>query len=305
MHRIISKTEATYLPDVHLRFNVFELPTWFAYATPAGTSNIAADRCIRQAYLDEPRLWLETVVLPQLDWLDAQSLPLAIVCANMWGTENTEAAMDFDGPIEAARNPRLARWCAEVPSMLALIATMVDHRADYVGTYANDPDVAAARQRGRQHLAAFTFDSLNPVQRGGDSVAFDQVCHLLGDDPIYRELLRIRRRLERPCWGESRPRWNTMQWASDGWGFMFQERHLLLTGEQWAPLGAIRSLGCPIARMTHGVPEGPHVDPDTGGPWQPWAWEQTAARRARAEGDRVVMNLRNPAREGMSVKDFE
>jgi|GEM_PF-5915138 len=303
LHQIISQSEAEYIPDLRLRFNVRELPTWFALAWAGGTSTITEDRKIAAAYLEQPRLWLERVVLPQLDWLDAQGLPLAIVCKLMWGNESDEA-MDFDGPIEAARNPRLDRWCAEVPEMLAIIATMVDHRADYIGSYANDPDVAAARARGRAALAAYVFASLNPVQRGSDSIAFDQVCQLRAEDPVYRELLRMRRRLERPCWAESRPTMETTHWARDGWGFMFEERHLLLRGD-WLPLTAIRSYRCPIARMTVGLPGARHLDPNTGRPWEEAAWADSATRVIRAEGDIVVRRLLGLTERGLTRKDFE
>lgn len=281
------------------------VPTWFGFAAAGGTSNVAEDRCIRREYLLRPSLFFERVVYPQLDYLDANDQPLAIIISDAYGYENTEQAKDFDAPIEASRNPNLDRWCDELPGHLDALSLVTDHLGFYVGTAANDPDMQLARQVNLSEYAARTYASLEPFMYVADSITFDQVCQLTDTDPVYRDMLRIRRRLGVPCFAESRPDSGTTQWMRDRWGFMFQERHLLLRGSQWVPLAEIRKAGCPIARMTTGVPDEAHVDPQTGQKWEPWAWQQHAIRSARADGDSVTTNLRNLAAHHMRLGDFE
>ena len=278
-------------------------PAWFGFAAPGGTSNVAADRCIREVYLDQPRLFFENVVYPQLDYLDGNGRPLALVLSNVYGYENTERVMDFDAAIEAEENPRLERWCDELPGHLADLAATTECLVIYVGSPANDPDMIHARATRRREYANRFRESLAPIAPFADHFAFDQVCQLTAGDPVYQDMLRTRQRLGRPCFAESRPTEETRQWIRDAWGFMFRESHLLLRGEQWVPLDEIRRLGSPIVRMTGGVPKS--VDPETGKAWDPWKWASLAARNARSVGDSVAMNLREPASLGMRLEDFE
>lgn len=277
--------------DERLKFK--DVPKWMAHARSAGVSGDDTLRGLRPTWADNPRLFLDDVIWPQLDWLAANDQPLALVWDHPYGT-NVNEKMDFDGRIEARANAQLERWCDAVPAMIEEVALVTDYLVIYGGTLPGDPDMTAARERSRVEYAQRIIESLADYH-AADSIAFDQVCQLRPDEPVFKDVQRIRRWLGKPCWAESRPRMDTIAWAEKGWGFMFQETHLFLGGPEWYPLAAIRAnYGCPIARMTIGVPKEPnHINPETGNRWTPQEWGDFATRRIHADGDTVVRNLRN------------
>ncbi len=282
-----------------------DVPTWMAHARSAGVTGVDAHRGLRESWLARPRTFLEDIVWPQLDWLAANDLPLALCWDHPYGT-NVDEKMDFDARLEALANPLLRTWCAEVPAMIEETALVTDYLLIYGGTPPGDADMVNARKAGRTVYAQRIIDSLIDY-RAADSFAFDQVCQLPGHDPFYRDCQRIRRWLGKPCWAESRPRKSTTRWVWDGWGFIFDETHLFMSGEEWVPLDAIRRRGgCPIARTTGILPKAPnHIDPSTGERWTHETWGDAATRRIRSEGDTVVRRLMGMAARGMTRRDFE
>lgn len=289
--------------DDRLKFKDF--PKWIAHARSAGVSGIDELRGIKPEWADEPRRFLDEVVWPQLDWLDANDLPLALMWDHPYGT-NVDEKMDFDGRIEALQTPALHLWCDTVPSMIEAVAVATDMLMIYGGTLVGDDDMMAARKRDRSEYTARVIDSLDDYHLA-DVIAFDQVCQLRPDDPIFRDLQRIRKWLGKPCLAESRPRMDTIAWAEAGWGFTFTETHLFLDGPEWYPLSLIRELyGLPIARMTIGVPAKPNeINPATGQKWTAQEWGDFATRRIRADGDTVVRGLGKLKGRGLTVRDFE
>lgn len=292
--------------DLRLRFDLAALPRWIAHARSGGVTGVDAHRGLRESWLARPRTFLEDIIWPQLDWLAANDLPLALCWDHPYGT-NVDEKMDFDARLEALANPLLRTWCDAVPAMIEEVALVTDYLLIYAGTLPGDEDMVAARKAGRTVYAQRIMGSLEDY-RGADSVAFDQVCQLRGDEPMFRDLQRIRRWLGKPCWAESRPREDTISWATAGWGFIFQDTHLFMTGREWYSLSALRSVfpQCPIARMTIGVPKSPnHIDPSTGEPWTSHTWGDHSTRRILADGDSVVRDWRGALRSGMRRQDFE
>lgn len=288
----------------HLRHR--DVPKWMGHARSAGVTGVDEHRGLRESWLARPRTFLEDIVWPQLDWLAANDLPLALVWDHPYGT-NVDEKMDFDARLEAQKNSLLWCWNEHVPAMIEEVALVTDYLCVYGGTLPGDADMVAARKAGRTVYAQRIMGSLEDYH-AADSIAFDQVCQLKPSEGMFKDLQRIRRWFGKPCWAESRPREDTIAWAADGWGFMFQDTHLFMTGREWYSLPALRIVfrQCPIARMTIGVPKSPnHIDPSTGLPWTAPMWGDYSTRRILRDGDSVVRDWRGPARAGMRRRDFQ